>query len=206
MGYRDRAEAGARLAEMLHTLGLKRPLVLGIPRGGVPVAAEVARALDGELDIVLVHKLGAPGNPEFAVGAVNEHGEWFLDPRVAGWLSTETAAAEAGRQAQALRARRERYGRAPAAIAGRDVVVVDDGSATGATMAAALRLLKSQHPARLVAAVGVAPPDAISRLESEVADVVCPLVQRDFMAVGQFFRDFGQVDDATVMALLQRQE
>jgi hypothetical protein len=195
MGYRDRAEAGARLAEMLHTLGLKRPLVLGIPRGGVPVAAEVARALDGELDIVLVHKLGAPGNPEFAVGAVNEHGEWFLDPRVAGWLSTETAAAEAGRQAQALRARRER-----------DVVVVDDGSATGATMAAALRLLKSQHPARLVAAVGVAPPDAISRLESEVADVVCPLVQRDFMAVGQFFRDFGQVDDATVMALLQRQE
>ncbi|QTF92082.1 phosphoribosyltransferase family protein [Halomonas sp. BM-2019] len=204
--YRNRLEAARQLAEALAHLKGEHPLVLAIPRGGVPMGRVIADALEGELDVVLVRKIGAPGNPEFAVGAVSEDGSVHLEEQARrcrdDWLADETA-----RQRELIDARRRRYTpvRSPIDPAGRVVVVVDDGSATGATMAAALATLRQRDPALLIAAMGVAPPDTLARLEALADEVVCPEAPRHFRAVGQFFADFDQVEDDEVIRLLGKE-
>ena len=200
--FRDRLDAADRLAERLAHLKGNNPLILAVPRGGVPMGHRLATALEGELDVVLVHKIGAPGHAEFAIGAVSETGDVQLDP-AAERCSQAAVDREIARQREVLSERRERYTpvRPPIPPDDRVVVVVDDGSATGATMEAALKTLQG-HPQRLIAALGVASPDAAARLEALADEVVCLQVPRDFMAVGQFFADFGQVEDEEVIELL----
>lgn len=201
--FRNREDAANQLAERLSHLRGQSPLVLAVPRGGAPMGRIIADALGGELDVVLVHKLGAPGNPEFAIGAIDENGE--AEQRSGQSLDADPSLrAEADRQLERLRERRARYSpvRPPIDPAGRAVVVVDDGAATGATLLAALRLVRAKGPERLVVALGVAPSDTLERLETEADEVVCPLAPASFAAVGQFFRDFGQVEDDDVVALL----
>ena len=207
MPFRNRAEAAQLLAQRLVAYRGKHPLVLGIPRGAVPMARIIADALEGELDVVLVHKLGAPGHPELAIGAVDETGQVYLGPYAqylgisADYLATETAA-----QLETLRTRRAMYTpiRSPISPTGRLVIVVDDGIATGASMIAALRAVRGQQPARLIAAVAVAPPRTLERMGQEAEEVVCLEAPEEFYAVGQFFEDFSQVTDAEVVAILQQ--
>jgi predicted phosphoribosyltransferase len=206
MPFRNRAEAAHRLAQRLMAYRGQHPLVLGIPRGAVPMARIIADALEGELDVVLVHKLGAPGHAEFAIGAVDETGHVYLGPYVqrlgisADYLATETAA-----QLETLRTRRAMYTpiRPPISPAGRLVIVVDNGIATGASMIAALRAVRARQPARLIAAVAVAPPRTLTRMAQEADEVVCLEAPEEFYAVGQWFEDFSQVTDAEVVAILQ---
>ena len=204
--FTDREEAAHRLAEALQHYRGRNPLVLAIPRGAVPMARILTEELGGDLDVVLVHKLGAPGNPEFAIGAVGEDGtrEVSEEAHRLG-ISQDYIAEEAERQLQTLRQRRQRYTpvREPLDPSGRNVIVVDDGIATGATMQAALKTLRPRGPQSLVAAVAVAPPDAAKRLESVADEVVCLQTPYDFFAVGQFFRNFEQVSDDDVVAILQ---
>ncbi|TBH20676.1 phosphoribosyltransferase [Thermus thermamylovorans] len=203
MRFRDRRHAGALLAEALKPLGLEAPVVLGVPRGGVVVADEVARRLSGELDVVLVRKVGAPGNPEFALGAVGEKGELVLKPYALQYADQSYLEREAARQKDVIRKRAERYRRARAKLPlqGRDVVLVDDGIATGSTMEAALSVVLAERPRRVVAAVPVASPEAVERLR-EKAEVVALSTPHDFAAVGAYYLDFGEVTDEEVEALL----
>jgi putative phosphoribosyl transferase len=206
LSFRDRIDAGTQLARALAQWRGARPLVFAIPRGAVPMGKVVADALDGELDVVLTRKLHAPGNPEFAVGAVAE----------TGWTYVADHAARAGatpayleREIEAERAtmcrRRERYTpvRPPLDPAGRVAIVVDDGLATGATMIAALHALRERHPRRLVCAVPVASSEALELVRPHCDELVCLSTPPGFHAVGQFYRDFRQVDDAEVVALLR---
>ncbi|MGM0517860.1 MAG: phosphoribosyltransferase [Pseudomonadota bacterium] len=202
--FRNREEAAEQIAERLGHHRGHHPLVLAIPRGGVPMGRIVADRLDGELDIVLVRKIGAPGNPEFAIGSVDETGHIELG-EVAGryGISQEYVDEEAERQLERLRERRRLYGRQPTHAEGRVAILVDDGVATGATLLAALRSVKAQRPERLVVAVGVAPPQTAERIRGEVDELVCLETPADFMAVGQFYRDFRQVEDHEVIQLLE---
>ncbi|MFY0989904.1 phosphoribosyltransferase [Halomonas sp. C05BenzN] len=201
--FRDRLDAARQLARRLDHLRGQNPLVLAIPRGGVPMGRVIADALEGELDVVLVRKIGAPGNPEFAIGAVSEDGSVHLEEE-AHYCRDDILAREVERQRELIDERRRRYTpvRSPIDPAGRIVVVLDDGSATGATMAAALATLRQREPQRLVAAIGVAPPDTVARLETLADEVVCLEAPPHFRAVGQFFAEFGQVEDDEVVALL----
>lgn len=201
---RDRADAGVRLAERLQEYRGQHPLVLAIPRGGVPMARAVADALDGDLDVVLVHKIGAPQQPELAIGAVDEHGRVVLDD-LAGELGVTGAVVEtlAAREVAGLRARRAALGgRPPADPAGRVVILVDDGIATGSTVRAAIRAIRAAHPARVVVATGVAPPSTVDTLAAAADEVVCLIAPWDFQAVGQYFRDFSPVSEEDVAAAL----
>ena len=207
MRFENREEAAELLAERLSKYRGRNPLVLGIPRGAVPMARIIAEALNGELDVVLVHKLGVPGNPEFAIGSVSESGDIYLTIAAKGWgISQDYISREAKAQIEALRRRRALYTPVRTAIdpLNRIVIVVDNGIATGATMIAALRAVRARHPAELIGAVAVAPQETIDRIGKEADEIVCLEVPREFNAVGEFFRDFSQVTDEDVMASLQQ--
>lgn len=207
MHFTNRAEAGRLLGQRLSHLRGQHPLVLGIPRGGVPVAAPVAAALAGELDVLLVRKLRTPGAPEVAMGAIDEAGHVLrMHPDEVRDAASESAwTAEVATQAAAIRARRRVIsGVRPAApLRGRLVVLVDDGVATGATMRAAVEAAKRQGAARVIVALPVAAADALAMLDGVADEVVCLPVPAWFTGVGAFYEDFGEVSDAEVVALLR---
>lgn len=205
--FRDRRDAGRRLAAVLGAYRGPDTVVLGVPRGGVAVAAEVAAGLGASLDVVLAHKLGAPWQAELAIGAVTSEGDLRLldEPALhALGVSAEYVEAETVRQRADMSRRLTAYRgeRPPPELAGKTVIVVDDGVATGYTMRAALAGLRRLNPARLVAAVPVAPPSACAALAEVADEVVCLLTPAAFGAVGAWYRDFDQVDDETVHLLL----
>jgi len=205
--YSSRDDAARKLAEDLSRYRGQNPLVLAIPRGAVPMGQIIAQALGGELDIVLVRKLGAPGNPEFAVGAIDETG-WAYVAEFARSVGADDAYIEQAKKSQLrlLQNRRAIYtpSRAPIDPAGRVAIVIDDGLATGATMIAALHAVRAKRPARLVCAVPVAPLECLERIRPYADEVVCLQTPADFYAVGQFYRDFRQVEDEEVIGLLAR--
>ena len=209
MVFHNRNEAADRLAVALEAYRGKNPLILAIPRGAVPMGQRLARALEGELDVVLVRKLGAPGNPEFAIGAIDETGWAYLGPYAAmagadfGYIERIKA-----QELATIRKRRAQYSplHPPIDPQGRIVIVIDDGLATGSTMLAALHALRSRAPQKLVCAVPVAPPDTLERVGEKSDEVVCLHAPENFQAVGQFYADFGQVEDEEVIALLSERK
>jgi putative phosphoribosyl transferase len=206
--YDDRTDAGRQLAARLKKLELQDPLVLAIPRGGVPVGFEVAKALAAPLDLVLVRKIGAPHQPELAVGAVvdGEHAETVLNEDIVRslGLSADFIGRETERQLAEIERRRKAYlgVRPRPRITGRAAIVIDDGIATGATMRAALQAIRRSAPKRLVLAVPVAPPDTIATLRRDVDELVCLEAPELFFAIGQFYLDFSQLTDEEVTAIL----
>lgn len=204
--FRDRVDAGRRLAQKLLPLKEEHPLVLGIPRGGVPVASEVAHALDAELDVIVARKLGAPMQPELAIGAVTSDGGLYLDPALVREIGVSAAYLERVRTDEIAEARRRellfRGGEPPLPIAGRTVILVDDGLATGATMRAAARSVRAARPAKLVIAVPVGATETCKALEGEADEVVCLAQPWPFHAVGLHYADFGQTTDEEVVQLL----
>ena len=212
MLFQNREHAARLLARRLSAYYKnKNPLVLAIPRGAIRMAEIIADTLHGELDVVLVHKLGAPGQPELAIGAIDEAGKLFLSGYgLYSGLYIDEAYLEAEKQAQLeiLRKRRARYtpSRAPIDPHGRIVIVVDDGIATGSTMTAALRSIRKSKPKKLVGAVAVASPSAARAMSREADAIVCLEVPAEFYAVGEFFMDFSQVSDDEVTAILQKRE
>ncbi|MEJ2514284.1 MAG: phosphoribosyltransferase [Gammaproteobacteria bacterium] len=207
--YQDRIDAGRRLAEALAGYaGRQDVLVLGLPRGGVPVAAEVARALHAPLDVMVVRKLGAPWQPELAMGAIASGGIRLLNERVVRALGVDHEAIQevAEREAEELRRRETAYrgDRPPFDARGRQVILVDDGMATGSTMRAAVAAVRHLEPARVVVAVPTAAADTCQILRAEADEVICLDTPEPFMAVGCWYRDFGQTSDAEVTDLLAR--
>jgi putative phosphoribosyl transferase len=210
MDFRDRSDAGRRLAKALSSYKDRHPVVLALPRGGVPVAAEVAAALDAPLDLILVRKIGVPTQPELAMGAVVDgtapivvRNEEVIE--LSDTTSDEFDAACAS-ELEEIERRRQLYigDRARVEIAGQVVIVIDDGIATGATMLAALQAIRNRKPKELVLAVPVAPPDTITKLRGEVDALICLETPELFGAIGYFYRDFRQVSDQEVVAILKR--
>lgn len=205
--FKDRLQAAELLAQRLMRYKGQLALVLAIPRGAVPMGMALAERLEGELDVVLVHKLCAPFQPELAIGAIDESGHASLAPHAASVGATPAyITAEKKRQWQVLRERRLRYSplRAPKALQHRTVIVVDDGMATGATMVAALTAVRRQKPARLVCAVPVASAGALALARPLVDELVCLSVPPLFQAVGQFYEVFNQVEDEEVAQCLRQ--
>jgi putative phosphoribosyl transferase len=208
MRFRDRADAGRRLAEAVRERQLTDPMVLGLPRGGVPVAFAVAGILDAPLDVFVARKIGAPGDPELGIGAIAEGDVVVADALAVQILgvSGETFNQLAERERRELQRRVERYrGSRPVPdLSGRTVVLVDDGLATGVTAEAALRALRERAPTRLVLASPACADDTVERLSALADDVVCVLCRADFYAVGQWYECFDQTTDDEVVELLVR--
>lgn len=204
--FKNREEAARRLAGNLAGYRGQNPLILAIPRGAVPMGRILAEELDGELDVVLVRKIGAPGNPELAIGSVSESGETVVSPWAedAGippfWVEQE-----AQRQLAILKQRRKLYtpDRLAADPVGRVVIVLDDGAATGSTLLAALEQVRARGPRKLIAAMAVAPRQTVKKLAEVADEVVCLASPEPFFAVSPFFEDFSQVSDGEVMAFLE---
>jgi len=206
--FHDRVDAAHQLAKRLKGRPWREPLVLAIPRGGVVIGAALADDLGAELDVVLSRKLRAPYQPELAIGAIAENGQVYLNHAAdqAPGMSKEYVARERRHQHDEI-ARRSQLFRAvrPAApIAGRSVIITDDGIATGSTMMAALQTVRAQGPHDLIVAVPVACPDRLEALRRICDEVVCLLSPEDFMAVGQYYEDFGSVEDEEALELLRR--
>ncbi len=207
--FTNRAEAGRVLAARLNAYANRtNVLVLALPRGGVPVAFEVAEALDAPLDVFLVRKLGTPGQPELAMGAIASGGVRVLNPSVVEYLGIPNRVIDritADEQKELERRERAyRDDRPPIEVLNRTIILVDDGLATGSTMRAAVAALKQQHPARLIVAVPVAPASICEELREEVDEVVCPLSPEQFDGVGRWYEDFSQTSDGEVRALLEQ--
>jgi putative phosphoribosyl transferase len=208
--FEDRRDAGRRLAARLKEQAPDRPVVLALPRGGVPVGFEIAAALGCPLDVALVRKVGAPGNPELAVGAVVDGDEpvVFVNAEAVRSLAVPIDYLERASREQLAEIERRRAaysdGRPRVHVAGRTCIVVDDGVATGSTVRAAARALRGAGPARLVLAAPVAPREVLAVLAADYDDVVVLGVPEDFGSVGRFYRDFRQVEDRDVIALLKR--
>lgn len=204
--FRDRRDAGARLADRLEHLRSEAPVVLGLPRGGVPVAFEVATRLDAPLDVIVVRKLGVPFQPELGMGAVGEDGVIVLNDdvvRLARVPADELARIESRERAEVeRRAERFRGGRPRVDVAGRTAVIVDDGIATGGSARAALQVARAQGARRAVLAVPVGSPDTIAAMQAEADEVVCVETPFGFMAVGQAYANFAQTTDDEVIELL----
>ena len=205
MSFKNRDEAGRLLAKRLSAYKDQNPLVLGVPRGAVPMARIIAEALGGDLDVVLVRKLRAPGQPELAIGAIDEAGTVLKAPYFE-IADEEYMREEIRTQQEILRARRQMYTRAQKAIdpAGRIVIIVDDGIATGSSMLAAIRSARARKPRKIIVAIGVAPDQSLVRIRAEADEVVCLAAPVDFYAVGQFFEDFSEVTDEMVVTALSR--
>ena len=206
--FRNRAEAGRALATLLrHRAGDPRVLVLGLPRGGVPVAREIASALGAPLDVFIVRKLGVPGHEELALGAIASGGTIVLNDDVVRGLrlSDDVIRAVAAEEARELERRERAYrgDRAPLDPTGRIVIIVDDGLATGATMRAAVRALRDRGAARLIVAVPVAAPQTCADFQTEVDEIVCAMTPEPFDAVGLWYEDFSQTTDAEVQEILR---
>jgi putative phosphoribosyl transferase len=210
--FRDRAEAGALLATEVVRRRAGQPreevIVLGLPRGGVPVAAAVARAMDAPLDVIVVRKLGVPYQPELAMGAIGEDGARVLNDQVlavAGVRAKDLAEVERRERIELeRRARTYRGDRPPIDLVGKTAIVVDDGIATGSTVAAACQIARQRGAARVVVATPVAPPSSIHRLAAVADDVIALLTPEDFFAIGEWYLDFSPTSDDEVRQLLQR--
>lgn len=206
MIFQTRQQAGQLLGRRLADFKDASPVVLALPRGGLPIGRAVAEALNAPLDVVVARKIGAPGNPEYAIGAVTARGHRVLNEHALrqvllppGYLEKAT---EAQRRVAEAREARYRGLRAPTPLAGRTAILVDDGVATGMTMRAAIADVRAQAPAQLVVAAPVMPPDTYEQMKSLADRVVPLLVPPDFFAVGQFYADFAQVTDEEAEALL----
>jgi putative phosphoribosyl transferase len=210
MLFQDRADAGRQLAKALLKYKGQHPVILALPRGGVPVAAEVAAALSAPLDLVLVRKIGVPDQPELAMGAVTDGGQPAVvrnnDIIDLCGISDQTFDTVCKRELAEIERRRQRYlgDRRRAEVEGQIAIIIDDGIATGATTLAAIRAVRSRKPRELVLAAPVAPLDSIGKLRSEVDAFICLDAPRDFGAIGYFYEDFRQVDDEEVIATLKR--
>ena len=205
--FADRREAAMQLSERLSEYSARFPVILGIPRGGIVIADTISNELQADMDVVLTRKLGAPGNPELAIGAISEHGEILIDHRIARSVGADEdyIEREKDKQLGEIEKRRERYRSALSRIPlpGRTAILVDDGVATGATMRASLWAARAEGAAEVVVAVPVGAPDAIEMLRDEADQIVCLLVPEYLYAIGQFFLDFRQIDDQEVMDILR---
>ena len=205
--FRDRQQAGKRLAEELQKRGITGDIVLAVPRGGLPVGHAVAEAMGLGLDIVVARKMGAPGNPELAIGAVASDGSVWRNDRLIQQLGVDEDYVERTRRQEAENARakfdRYRGDRPEPELSGKTVLIVDDGVATGATTIACIRLAYSEGAERVILAVPVAPPESVKRLQQEADQVIAVDQPTWFMAVGQFYEQFGQVSDEEAMAYLE---
>jgi predicted phosphoribosyltransferase len=205
--FQDRADAARQLARKIHGRQFVRPLVLAIPRGGLVTGAVLARDLDAELDVVLARKLRAPLQRELAIGAVAEDGGQFLNrgARDLPGVSDEYIARESSYQLDEILRRKQvfRSVRPPAEVAGRSVIVTDDGIATGATVIAALQTVRTRRPHELIVATPVGSPDRIEEVSRWCDEVICLLTPADFWAIGQFYADFSQVSDDEAVAILE---
>jgi len=210
MPFRNRADAGRKLAKALASYKKRQPVVLALPRGGVPIAAEVCAALSAPVDLILVRKIGVPFQPELAMGAVVD-GSAFVVVRnedVIQYANIDEATFNAIRDTELseIKQRRQRYlgTRDRVEIAGRTAIVIDDGVATGATMRVALRAVRARKPQRLVLAVPVAPASTVASLRSEADDVICLEDHDFFVAISDYYADFRQVSDQDVIDILKR--
>jgi len=204
--FRDRTEVGRLLAERIKKIHFRNPVVLAIPRGGVPVAREIAMAIRAPLDLVITRKVGFPGEPEFAIGSVTQEGHLIVDRKTVSSMgvSEKYLKEETERQTEEIKSRMERYrGKRPYPdISGKNVIIVDDGIATGNTILAAIDSVRRKNPASITLAIGVAPPDTVAKLSRSVDSIVCLETPEPFFAIGEFYASFEQVQDDEVRRIL----